>query len=73
MNNYDKLLHFLVGAVITACAMLFMPRPLAMLGTAAVAISKELWDLYNPPHVADWEDVLATLLGSVFFLTMVHP
>ena len=62
----DKMLHFIVGMLITAIAAVIVPQfaPIAMTVTVIAGFAKELRD-----EIAyggfDWKDLLATILGGV--------
>ena len=62
----DKMLHFIVGMLITAIAAVIVPRfaPIAMTVAVVAGFAKELRD-----EIAyggfDWKDLLATVLGGV--------
>lgn len=61
----DRLIHFLVGAVIVA---LLYPFDLTLLGIGVVwlaSCAKELIDSFEPDNRCDWLDVLAGVLGAV--------
>ena len=62
----DKMLHFIVGMLITAIVAVIVPRftPIAMTVAVVAGFAKEIRD-----EIAyggfDWKDLLATILGGV--------
>jgi hypothetical protein len=62
----DKMLHFIVGMLITAIVAVIVPRfaPIAMTVAVVAGFAKELRD-----EIAyggfDWKDLLSTILGGV--------
>ena len=72
----DKWFHFLAGISVFATVNEFCIKgdPLgyavSMGAVAVVAVGKEVWDHYHPPHVADGWDIFATALGGFYMLTV---
>lgn len=68
----DKIKHFLAGLVISyGCGLVGYPR--FGLGAGITAgIGKELWDRKHPPHIAEINDALATILGAVVGFLLTH-
>ena len=63
MIPQDKQLHLAVGVVL---GLLPIGHPVAGLLLATFAgLGKEVWDHYNPPHVPDPFDFLATVVGGL--------
>ena len=68
----DKMLHFIVGMLITAIAAVIVPRftPIAMTVAVVAGFAKELRD-----EIAyggfDWYDLLATVLGGVVMQVLI--
>lgn len=71
----DKILHFLVCAVITFVAMLlfFIANATFVISALAGAITstaagwgKEFGDKVNPNNKWDWKDIIADSLGTLF-------
>ena len=62
----DKLLHFIVGAVL-ALAMGCLTTPLhGLLAAVFAGAVKEFYDHYRPmKHTADWWDFIATAAGGL--------
>jgi len=61
----DKLIHFLGGFGVCS-ALTMRGYPMCGLEVAVViGVGKEIWDHYHPPHVADFNDAAATILGGV--------
>jgi hypothetical protein len=64
---YDKLLHFAVGAAITALVVI-VTGSLALAGVAVLLAGsgREVYDAYHPDtHTADIWDVVATCAGWI--------
>jgi uncharacterized protein YfiM (DUF2279 family) len=64
----DKLLHFCIGFIIAAVSCIAFPNfwPLGI-GLASIAgLGKEIYDFKTPGHVASKQDLITTVLGSVF-------
>lgn len=69
----DKLIHFLGGFLVAGIfALLGYPLPGLAVG-AAVAIGKEIYDYYHPPHQCEALDAVATFAGAflAFSLTLI--
>ena len=62
---YDKCLHFLVGQLVAFVMLVLLGLPWSLGMVAFVAIGKEVWDHYNPPHTPDVWDTVATMCGGV--------
>ena len=68
----DKMLHFIVGMLITAIAAVIVPRfaPIAMTVAVVAGFAKELRD-----EIAyggfDWKDLLATVIGGVVMQVLI--
>ena len=60
----DKVAHFAGGSIVAAVGFLAGPF-VSLYLVLAVGLGKELWDSFNPPHVADPWDLVATLLGGL--------
>jgi hypothetical protein len=62
----DKMLHFIVGMLITVIVAVIVPRfaPIAMTVAIVAGVAKEIRDeiVYGG---FDWYDLLATVLGGV--------
>lgn len=72
MNNVkiDKLHHFIYSYAIciSLCLLLsFFKYGLltAFLITMIIGISKEIYDKFSPDHNAEWNDIVADVLGSI--------
>ena len=59
----DKLLHFALSFVLSASLNAFMPKKNANVLSISVCVGKEVWDYHNPPHCAEWMDLLAGVGG----------
>ena len=59
----DKLKHIVVSAVIAVVLNLFMPWWAAGLITLAIGVGKEFYDYKSGKGKAEWEDLLADLVG----------
>lgn len=68
----DKMLHFIVGMLITAIVAVIVPRftPIAMSVAVVAGFAKELRD-----EIAyggfDWKDLLATVIGGVVMQVLI--
>ena len=71
MLHADKLLHLLVGFIITLTVTL-LGYPLASLVvTVVVAIGKEVYDYYNKEsHTADGLDLIVTIVGGLLAIEL---
>lgn len=62
----DLTLHiiagFLLGGIITC---LTHSWAFGVAFSALVGLAKEMWDKYHPPHVSDFADFIATVVGGV--------
>lgn len=63
LPKYDKCLHF-IGGQLVALATVWAGIYWSMGAVSAVAVGKEVWDHYNPPHKEDVWDVVATIVGA---------
>ena len=61
----DKANHFIYGSLITLTSLIFGVSPLlSFLLCTAIAILKEIWDLFYGSGF-DWLDIIWTILGSI--------
>lgn len=61
----DKLLHFLVGAVIALAFGYLLPAFFGLVAAVFAGAAKELYDHFRPlEHTADFWDFVATLMGG---------
>jgi hypothetical protein len=61
----DKANHFIYGSLITLTSLIFGVSPLlSFLLCTAIAILKEIWDLFYGSGF-DWLDIVWTILGSI--------
>ena len=61
----DKSHHFISGSILFALLHPFILPLCALAAVAAVAVAKEIWDHFNPPHCAEVYDALATIAGGL--------
>ena len=68
----DKMLHFIVGMLITAIVAVLVPRftPIAMTVAVVAGFAKELRDEITYGGF-DWKDLLATVLGGVVMQVLI--
>jgi hypothetical protein len=71
----DKLLHIIAGLLIALNALFviwlyqqFGAKSAISIDTGAIALAKEIWDRFNPPHEASFWDWLGTLLGALLIV-----
>ena len=65
MIGEDKLKHVVVSAIITVVLNLFLPWWAAALIILAIGISKEVYDKTTNKGCAEWEDLLADVIGII--------
>lgn len=61
----DKLKHIVVSAIIAVALNLFLPWWVAGLLTLAIGVGKEVYDKVSGKGHAEWEDLVADLIGVV--------
>lgn len=61
----DKLKHIVVSAIIAVTLNLFLPWWVAGLLTLAIGVGKEVYDKLSGKGHAEWEDLVADLVGIV--------
>ena len=68
MQNVDKILHFIVGALfVLVGTLLKVPIFLSVIIASVIGALKEVYDaLHRSKHTPDGNDFLATVLGSLF-------
>lgn len=68
----DKMLHFIVGMLITAIVAVIVPRftPIAMTVAVVAGFAKELRDEITYGGF-DWYDLIATVLGGVVMQVLI--
>lgn len=59
----DKYKHVVVSAIIAVALNLFLPWWVAALITLAIGVGKEVYDKVSGKGCAEWEDLLADLVG----------
>lgn len=64
----DKLKHIVVSAVIAVALNLFLPWWAAGVITLAIGVGKEVYDKVSGKGCAEWEDLLADLVGVLIGL-----
>lgn len=62
----DKLLHFLVGAVIGFTVSILFGWILSGIVVVLAAIGKEVYDKFVPEHTVDKWDAVSTIAGGCF-------
>ena len=66
----DKLIHFLGGFLVAGVfALLGYPLHGLFVG-AVVAVGKEIFDYYHPPHQCELMDAVATFAGALLAFTL---
>ena len=65
IQNYDKIAHFVVGAIVALCPIY------PMLAVLVVAFGKEIYDYYHPNHTCDGLDAIATIVGGLTMLSFL--
>ena len=60
----DKANHYIYGLLIFALCYIVVGALISSIISIVIAGSKEVYDHYNPNHVASWADIVWTLLGS---------
>lgn len=70
--SLDKILHFVVGALITALVALFVPEgaPIAFLVAIVAGFAKEIFDRFTDGQF-DFLDLLATWLGGLIVQMLI--
>ena len=73
MDNFYKVLHFIVCMVIVLTAdALGLPLWAGVLIACVAAVGKEVYDLQNPDkHTADWADLGADALGILVAMGII--
>ncbi len=61
----DKLLHLTVSFMLTVCLNTKMPPKTASGAVFLIGVCKETWDYLNPPHRAEFGDILANAAGII--------
>lgn len=65
--NFDKILHFVVGFVLTLITSILLNGFFALLVCGIAAGLKEYYDAKNPSkHTSDYEDFISTINGGVY-------
>ena len=66
IQNYDKVLHLIAGALVALCPI----KPL--IAVIVVAFGKEIYDYYHKEsHTCDGSDAIATLVGGLVMLNFL--
>ena len=65
----DKILHFIVGFLLSITGIIF--TPFLLLGFI-FAFGKEIYDKYSKKGVPEINDIIATLIGSILAVFVVH-
>lgn len=70
--SLDKILHFVVGALITALVALFVPEgaPIAFLAAIVAVFAKEIFDRFTDGKF-DFLDLFATWLGGLIVQVLI--
>lgn len=67
MNYTDKILHFVIMALISGTLFLAFPLWLALVLCAIIAVGKEVYDCFKQnPTGFDWYDILADAIGVIY-------
>ena len=61
----DKLKHIVVSGIIAVALNLFLPWWVAALITLTIGVSKEIYDKVSGKGYAEWEDLLADIVGII--------
>lgn len=64
----DKLKHIVVSAIIAVALNLILPWWVAGLITLAIGVGKEVYDKLSKKGCAEWEDLVADVVGIVIGL-----
>lgn len=64
----DKLKHIVVSAIIAVVLNLILPWWVAALITLAIGVGKEVYDKLSKKGHAEWEDLVADVVGVVIGL-----
>ena len=64
-TQVDKLKHIVVSAIIMVVFNLFLPTYLAAIITFAICIGKEVYDKTTNKGCAEWEDLIADVIGII--------
>lgn len=68
MNRFfteDKLKHIVVSAIIMVALSLVLPKWAAAMITLSIGIGKEVYDKVSKKGCAEWEDLVADVIGIV--------
>ena len=70
--SIDKILHFVVGALITALVALFVPEgaPIAFLVAIVAGFAKEIFDRFTDGNF-DFLDLFATWAGGLIVQALI--
>ncbi len=68
----DKLLHFLIGAVIGFVVTASFGSIAAIIAITIAAAGKELYDKYHPDHTVDLYDAVATVTGGILAIIWMY-
>lgn len=68
MITIDKYKHFALSAIIAVVLNLFMPWWAAGVITLAIGVGKEVYDKVSGKGCAEWEDLVADVVGVVIGL-----
>ena len=61
----DKLKHIVVSAIIAVALNLFLPWWVAALITLTIGVGKDIYDKVSGKGYAEWEDLLADIVGII--------
>lgn len=59
----DKQLHIFASWALTLTLALVLPLQAAIAWVLVTGVTKEVWDYFNPPSVADVMDLIADIVG----------
>lgn len=71
IENYDKIIHFVAGAIVTMLSVV-MPAFCALMLCIVVAAAKEIYDYFHPNHTPCYMDFIVTVCGGMFGLMLVQ-
>jgi hypothetical protein len=73
MLNIDKLLHLLVGFIITLIVSLLGYPLVGLVVTVVVATGKEVYDYYHKEsHTSDGLDLISTIVGGLLAVELYN-